>query len=195
MRRRSRRSRSHGIVILTVPVGVPQTDATSRPQNCLTRFRRDHTPASERKCSRFLPGESLSCLLRTLARMSMIGEYLRVTPAELDRAIQDPAWALEFGRGDPRRPGETGRLRAKAAISAPIRLGICSGSSCAVQDSPSTSSMAKRHSRFANQHDLARPCLHHNWAARTRPKPDQSVDPSLCRGPGPGGCSALCAAV
>jgi hypothetical protein len=28
--------------------------------------------------------------------MSMIGEYLRVTPAELDRAIQDPDWALDF---------------------------------------------------------------------------------------------------
>ncbi|MFF8906305.1 YfbM family protein [Streptomyces olivaceoviridis] len=28
--------------------------------------------------------------------MSMIGEYLRVTAAELDRAIQDPAWALDF---------------------------------------------------------------------------------------------------
>jgi hypothetical protein len=28
--------------------------------------------------------------------MGMIGEYLRVTAAELDRAIQDPAWALHF---------------------------------------------------------------------------------------------------
>ncbi|MER6533362.1 DUF1877 family protein [Streptomyces sp900105755] len=28
--------------------------------------------------------------------MSMIGEYLRVTVAELDRAIQDPDWALDF---------------------------------------------------------------------------------------------------
>ncbi|MEW2047669.1 DUF1877 family protein [Streptomyces sp. NPDC005476] len=28
--------------------------------------------------------------------MSMIGEYLRVTAAELDRAIQDPDWALGF---------------------------------------------------------------------------------------------------
>ncbi|POX63561.1 DUF1877 domain-containing protein [Streptomyces sp. Ru62] len=28
--------------------------------------------------------------------MSMIGEYLRVTAAELDRAIQDPDWALHF---------------------------------------------------------------------------------------------------
>ncbi|WP_330457908.1 YfbM family protein [Streptomyces sp. NBC_00820] len=28
--------------------------------------------------------------------MSMIGEYLRVTAAELDRAIQDPDWALDF---------------------------------------------------------------------------------------------------
>ncbi|MFD7387881.1 YfbM family protein [Streptomyces sp. NPDC059852] len=28
--------------------------------------------------------------------MSMIGEYLRVTATELDRAIQDPDWALEF---------------------------------------------------------------------------------------------------
>jgi hypothetical protein len=28
--------------------------------------------------------------------MSMIGEYLRVTPAELSRAIEDPDWALEY---------------------------------------------------------------------------------------------------
>ncbi|MGW2781195.1 DUF1877 family protein [Streptomyces populi] len=28
--------------------------------------------------------------------MSMIGEYLRVTAAELDRAIQDPDWASDF---------------------------------------------------------------------------------------------------
>ncbi|MGN3957337.1 YfbM family protein [Streptomyces sp. WAC8370] len=28
--------------------------------------------------------------------MSMIGEYLRVTAVELDRAIQDPDWALDF---------------------------------------------------------------------------------------------------
>lgn len=28
--------------------------------------------------------------------MSMIGEYLRVTAAELDRVIQDPDWALDF---------------------------------------------------------------------------------------------------
>jgi hypothetical protein len=28
--------------------------------------------------------------------MSMIGEYLRVTSAELDRAVQDPDWALDF---------------------------------------------------------------------------------------------------
>ena len=28
--------------------------------------------------------------------MSMIGEYLRVTPTQLDRARQDPQWALEL---------------------------------------------------------------------------------------------------
>ncbi|MER6912544.1 YfbM family protein [Streptomyces sp. NPDC000594] len=28
--------------------------------------------------------------------MSMIGEYARFTPAELDRAVRDPAWAWEF---------------------------------------------------------------------------------------------------
>ena len=26
--------------------------------------------------------------------MSMNGEYLRVTPAELDRALKDPEWAI-----------------------------------------------------------------------------------------------------
>jgi hypothetical protein len=31
--------------------------------------------------------------------MSMIGEYARLTPAELDRAVSDPAWALEFVEG------------------------------------------------------------------------------------------------
>ncbi|MFC1410308.1 YfbM family protein [Streptacidiphilus sp. N1-12] len=30
--------------------------------------------------------------------MSMIGEYLRLQPAELARALQDPAWALEFAQ-------------------------------------------------------------------------------------------------
>ncbi|OEJ95569.1 YfbM family protein [Streptomyces thermolilacinus] len=28
--------------------------------------------------------------------MSMIGEYLRVTPGDLDRAVRDPGWALDF---------------------------------------------------------------------------------------------------
>ncbi|WP_225850760.1 YfbM family protein [Streptomyces sp. HPF1205] len=28
--------------------------------------------------------------------MSMIGEYARLTPAELERAVRDPAWALEY---------------------------------------------------------------------------------------------------
>ncbi|MEU8519289.1 YfbM family protein [Streptomyces sp. NPDC048577] len=28
--------------------------------------------------------------------MSMIGEYARLTPAELDRAVRDPDWAREF---------------------------------------------------------------------------------------------------
>ncbi|MFJ6572669.1 YfbM family protein [Streptomyces sp. NPDC091292] len=28
--------------------------------------------------------------------MSMIGEYVRLTPAELDRAVKDPDWALKF---------------------------------------------------------------------------------------------------
>ncbi|MEU0047749.1 DUF1877 family protein [Streptomyces werraensis] len=26
----------------------------------------------------------------------MIGEYARLTPAELERAVRDPSWALEF---------------------------------------------------------------------------------------------------
>jgi Domain of unknown function (DUF1877) len=28
--------------------------------------------------------------------MSMIGEYARLTPAELERAVRDPSWAMEF---------------------------------------------------------------------------------------------------
>lgn len=31
-----------------------------------------------------------------LPSMSMNGEYLRVTPAELDRALKDPEWALDL---------------------------------------------------------------------------------------------------
>ncbi|WP_370369594.1 YfbM family protein [Catenulispora sp. GP43] len=30
--------------------------------------------------------------------MSMIGEYLRVTPAELGRAVQDPRWAYDYAQ-------------------------------------------------------------------------------------------------
>lgn len=32
----------------------------------------------------------------SLGSMSMIGEYARVTPAELDRALGDPEWALKL---------------------------------------------------------------------------------------------------
>ncbi|WP_330478618.1 YfbM family protein [Streptomyces platensis] len=38
--------------------------------------------------------------------MSMIGEYARVTPAELDRALRDPEWALKLVQG---------RMEAEAA--------------------------------------------------------------------------------
>ncbi|WP_229893756.1 YfbM family protein [Streptomyces glebosus] len=38
--------------------------------------------------------------------MSMIGEYARVTPAELDRALSDPEWALKLVQG---------RMEAEAA--------------------------------------------------------------------------------
>ena len=34
----------------------------------------------------------------TISRVSMNGEYLRVTPTELRLAIENPDWALEFGR-------------------------------------------------------------------------------------------------
>ncbi|MGW6643784.1 YfbM family protein [Streptomyces iakyrus] len=39
--------------------------------------------------------------------MSMIGEYLRVTAAELGRAIEDPAWALDFVEEVQDAEGET----------------------------------------------------------------------------------------
>lgn len=43
------------------------------------------------------PGPApLSDMLRMLRPMSMNGEYLRVTPAELDRALKDPEWALDL---------------------------------------------------------------------------------------------------
>ncbi|MFG2096034.1 YfbM family protein [Streptomyces sp. NPDC048612] len=40
--------------------------------------------------------------------MSMIGEYARVTPAELDRALGDPEWALKL---------VCGRMEAEAATA------------------------------------------------------------------------------
>ena len=38
----------------------------------------------------------LSYHLVTMSAMSMIGEYLRVTPTEMERAIQDPQWAYDY---------------------------------------------------------------------------------------------------
>ena len=38
----------------------------------------------------------MSDAAHTLPSMSMNGEYLRVTPAELDRALKDPEWALDL---------------------------------------------------------------------------------------------------
>ena len=39
--------------------------------------------------------------------MSMIGEYLRLTPFELKRAISDPEWALEYAMGVMEREDES----------------------------------------------------------------------------------------
>ncbi|WP_374101821.1 DUF1877 family protein [Streptomyces sp. MC1] len=41
--------------------------------------------------------------------MSMIGEYVRLTAAELERTIQDPDWALEFAEGLRAAEEERGR--------------------------------------------------------------------------------------
>ncbi|GHD84829.1 DUF1877 family protein [Streptomyces naganishii] len=46
--------------------------------------------------------------------MSMIGEYLRVTAAELDRAIQDPDWALDFAEGVQDAEEESGPAPTEA---------------------------------------------------------------------------------
>lgn len=35
-------------------------------------------------------------MIRILSPMSMNGEYLRLTPSELDQALKDPAWALDL---------------------------------------------------------------------------------------------------
>ncbi|MEJ8650578.1 YfbM family protein [Streptomyces sp. MS1.AVA.3] len=48
--------------------------------------------------------------------MSMIGEYARVTPAELDRALGDPEWALELVGG---------RMEAEAAECPQPALARC----------------------------------------------------------------------
>ncbi|MER5517669.1 YfbM family protein [Streptomyces sp. NPDC002763] len=47
--------------------------------------------------------------------MSMIGEYLRVTAAELDRAIQDPGWALDLAEEvqDAEEESEPGPAEAR----------------------------------------------------------------------------------
>jgi hypothetical protein len=46
--------------------------------------------------------------------MSMIGEYVRVTAAELDRAIRDPDWALDFVEEVQDAEEETDPAPAKA---------------------------------------------------------------------------------
>ncbi|MGW2182405.1 YfbM family protein [Streptomyces sp. NPDC001732] len=46
--------------------------------------------------------------------MSMIGEYARLTPAELDRAIRDPEWAREFVVGLIEREPDTGPAASEA---------------------------------------------------------------------------------
>ena len=47
--------------------------------------------------------------------MSMIGEYMRVTPSELDRAVKDPEWALELAEQvqDEQKDGEFGPQDAR----------------------------------------------------------------------------------
>ncbi|MCX4723141.1 DUF1877 family protein [Streptomyces sp. NBC_01306] len=44
----------------------------------------------------------------------MNGEYLRVTPAELDRALKDPAWALDLAEEiqDAQEESEPAPLRS-----------------------------------------------------------------------------------
>jgi Domain of unknown function (DUF1877) len=51
------------------------------------------------------PWDSAPLLLRvrgvsvpgsSIRPMSVIGEYARLTPAELKRAVRDPSWALEY---------------------------------------------------------------------------------------------------
>ncbi|WP_406071026.1 DUF1877 family protein [Streptomyces sp. NBC_01020] len=55
-------------------------------------------------------------MLRMLPPMSMNGEYLRVTPAELDRALKDPAWALDLAD----EIQDAGRERARPLRSAAL---------------------------------------------------------------------------
>ncbi len=51
-----------------------------------------------------------------LPSMSMNGEYLRVTPAELDRALKDPEWAWDLAEEtqDAQAEGDPARAPAEA---------------------------------------------------------------------------------
>jgi hypothetical protein len=62
-----------------------------------------------------LAPSSLSVALRMLPPMSMNGEYLRVTPAELDRALKDPEWAWDLAEAsqDAQEEGEPGPAEAR----------------------------------------------------------------------------------
>ncbi|MEU3931157.1 DUF1877 family protein [Streptomyces sp. NPDC029044] len=57
--------------------------------------------------------------------MSMIGEYLRVTAAELDSAIRDPDWALDFveevrDAEEEAEPAPAKARHLRAGVGAPL---------------------------------------------------------------------------
>nr|WP_294005300.1 DUF1877 family protein [Streptomyces sp.] len=51
----------------------------------------------------------------------MIGEYLRVTAADLDRAIRDPEWASDFVEEVQDTEEESGRTTASSAADGPVQ--------------------------------------------------------------------------
>ncbi|WP_394814158.1 DUF1877 family protein [Streptomyces dubilierae] len=68
--------------------------------------------------------------------MSVIGEYLRVTAAELDRAIRDTDWALDFAEEVQDAEEETDPAPAKARHFSTYKTGTCPASCWRAQSSP-----------------------------------------------------------
>ncbi|MFJ9997878.1 DUF1877 family protein [Streptomyces werraensis] len=68
--------------------------------------------------------------------MGMIGEYLRVTPAELGRVIREPEWAWDLVEEVRDVEEETKPAPAEARHFSTYRRGTCSASCWRASSSP-----------------------------------------------------------